>query len=284
MTELIKKLSGHSGCSLELFQQNNSYFVRKTSGSSFYNTRLKKQLLKQRSFRSSELKTPKILGYGFNKDLFYFDMEYVSGTTLDIYAKNISLSEISHLIKLLFNSFNVKYSKKNPKSLEIFRNKIAALKNELHFRNESITQSFEILQKFNFSDIPNSFCCGDLTLENIIVTPNRQIYLIDFLDSFYESYLMDIAKLFQDLELGWSFRKTKIDFNTNLRLNIAKHSIRDKILNLENVDGERMLIAVYHILLLNVLRIYPYTTDKETLNFLDKSLLKVLSIIKDLSK
>lgn len=50
MMELVKTLSGHSGCNLYLYQDNNIYFVRKDSGKENYNRRLKKQFIKQRSF------------------------------------------------------------------------------------------------------------------------------------------------------------------------------------------------------------------------------------------
>ena len=47
-------------------------------------------------------------------------------------------------------------------------------------------------------------------------------------------------------------------------------------------DGQTYLITIYHILLLNILRIYPYTKDKLTLDFLDNSLFQVLENIKNL--
>lgn len=276
MTEFIKKLNGHSGCGLELYRRNDIFFVRKNAGVPTYNSRLKKQLVKQKKFdSSSKLKTPKILGYGMQNGLFYFDMEYISGTTLNKYMHNINIGEIEYLIDLLFSSLAISGAKKDEESDAIFKHKITDLENQLtRLKNPLVEQSLSILKVFDFSDMPKSFCCGDLTFENIIITPNHQIYLIDFLDSFYNSWLMDIAKLFQDLETGWSYRNSETNFNLNLRLNTAKQAIKNRILNLDN--GQKILITVYHILLLNILRIYPYSKDEKTINFLNDSLSKIL--------
>ena len=44
------KLNGHSGCKLELINDDGHIFVSKTSGSLEYNLRLRKQFKKQNSY------------------------------------------------------------------------------------------------------------------------------------------------------------------------------------------------------------------------------------------
>ena len=44
----IKKFVGHSGCQLNLYKDNGTFFLRKDAGSSSYNHRLKKQCAKQK--------------------------------------------------------------------------------------------------------------------------------------------------------------------------------------------------------------------------------------------
>ena len=142
-------------------------------------------------------------------------------------------------------------------------------------------QALEKLKAFDFSSVPISPCCGDLTLENIILSSSG-VYVIDLLDSFCNSWMIDVAKLLQDIDLGWSYRHKERDCNLNLRLTMAKQNLLDNLFLME--DGVKNIIVIYHILLLNVIRIYPYTSDKKTLQFLDNALEKVLTIIKTMEE
>ena len=92
--------------------------------------------------------------------------------------------------------------------------------------------------------------------------------------------MVDVAKLLQDIDLGWSYRHIKRDYNLNLRLGIAKQALIEDILQLEN--GKSLLRNIYYVLLLNVLRIYPYTHDEETMNFLNEATEKVLNTIESM--
>jgi hypothetical protein len=54
-------------------------------------------------------------------------------------------------------------------------------------------------------EIPVGLCHGDLTLANVLFTIRQQKYvLVDFLDSFIETPIADLAKLRQEHRLGWS--------------------------------------------------------------------------------
>lgn len=280
MIELIKSLSGHSGCNLNLYKdiEKDRIFLRKDAGLISYNKRLKKQFIKQKEFNMKRVKTPKIFDYGINdKGIFYFDMEYINGITLSEYMKQIKIKEIVDLITLLFDSLPINQASFSLNAKDIFQNKISDLANKLNISNKKIKNSLEILKNYDFSEVPTSLCCGDLTLENIIINARGEVYLIDLLDSFYNSWMIDIAKLLQDLELGWSYRNLDRDFGLNLRLATAKQALIDNILSLNN--GKEKLTTIYHILLLNVLRIYPYIQDELTLNFLDNSIDYILENI-----
>ena len=115
------------------------------------------------------------------------------------------------------------------------------------------------------SHVPYSFCHGDLTFTNIIFHPNR-LYFIDFLDSFIDSYLVDFAKLKQDLYYCWNLRVQKID---NLRI----HQIYSYIWqNLESRYSNHLNTMAFKIIdAMNLLRIKPYLTDESY-----RSILKIL--------
>ena len=94
--------------------------------------------------------------------------------------------------------------------------------------------------------------------------------------------MIDVAKLLQDLELHWSYRYKNIDFNLAMRLAVAKETLLENIIEHDNTGNKIKII--YHILLLNVLRIIPYTKDIETADFLKSSLHKVIDVIKQMEK
>lgn len=275
--EHIKDLSGHSGCGLSLYKQDGNIFVRKFSGSKDYNQRLKSQCLKQCRFRLEKIKTPQVYKYGIDENgLFYFDMEFVNGTTCSSYMNSIKIKDIVHLVDLLFEELPINNSYSCDIADQIFKEKIRSLRDKWYTYNSIVKSAFDKLDKFSFKDVPLSTCCGDLTLENIIISSSG-IYVIDLLDSFYNSWMIDVAKLLQDIDLGWSYRHQKRDFNLNLRLATAKQAIFDNILSMP--DGKKILINIYYILLLNVLRIYPYTKDDETFKFLDNATEQVINTI-----
>ena len=267
VSKIIKNLNGHSGCKIDLATDGNDIYVTKMSASKEYNFRLKKQYQKQRKFVNSQrVLAPRIYNCGYHNELFYFNMEYLKSKTLAEYMQDISIIEIADYIKCLFDFLYWKEGRICNNTSQIFLKKIENLRILLP-QDNNINDAFNLLESFNWNQVPKSPCHGDLTLENILITQDKKLYLIDFLDSFYNSWMMDIAKLLQDLELRWSFRYKVIDSNTELRLLVAKEALIEEILKIEN--GSEKLNIIYHILLLNIIRIYPYAKDCVTINFLN---------------
>lgn len=278
--EFVKSLSGHSGCQLKLYKENDVFFIRKDAGNIYYNNRLKKQCAKQKWFKLDSVKAPKVFRYGYDdKNLFYFDMEFINGISMSEYMNQIKIKEIVDLMGLLFKSLPIKQSVIADKSDRIFKEKILSLCKTCDINNQLILKSLNKLKEFNFKNVPLSACCGDLTLENIILSSSG-IYIIDLLDSFYNSWMIDVAKLLQDIDLGWAYRHQERNYNLNLRLATAKQALLDNLYAMEN--GEQNVIIIYYILLLNVLRIYPYAKDQTTILFLNNSLEHILNSINEM--
>lgn len=271
-------LSGHSGCHVVLCEDESHVYVRKMSSGKNYNDRLKKQAYKQEIFQSRFIKVPKVLRSGETEEgLYYFDMEYISGITLAEHMRTIETGKIRGLVDALMQYIMTNTDRKEAADERIFFDKIRSLKlNLARMENLTVDKALDVLETHSWKNFEKSACHGDLTLQNILVK-DGQLFFIDFLDSFYDCWLLDIATLLQDVQVLWSYRKWKIiDMNTLIHLIIFRDILMDKIRTLN--DG-KWIQEVFYALLLKLLRIYPYTTDAKTLQFLNNKTTAVLSMI-----
>ena len=275
----ITGLGGHSGCQILLCEtddKNNKVFVRKVSSSKEYNERLIIQAEKQRKFSFPNIKSPSVINDGYTSaGLYFFDMDYIQGITLAEYMKYIRIVDIRRIVETIVSEI-VQYSEINPvNEQKAFVDKIKSLKVKLQGKNEIIDESLELLSAHSWKNFVSTNCHGDLTLENIIVKDN-QLYFIDFLDSFYDSWILDISTLMQDVQTLWAYRNDdEININTVLRLMV----FRDILMNTVKKISPDNYLEVYYALLLKLLRIFPYTKDKQTFSFLVKKTKSIVEII-----
>ena len=274
------KLIGHSGCKLEIEEREDRLLVIKTSKNIEYNDRLKVQASKQKNFRHDFFKVPAVFfEENGDVDLYRFGMEYINGLTLSDHFRKIAISDIEKIVQKFLKMVPNEYEF-DSKAKDIFTNKITELEKKIEVSGDkTLSEAFEILKNSNWEHCIAGDCHGDMTLENIIYN-GENFYLIDFLDSFYDSWMIDFAKILQDVECKWSYRHDgQIDENLEIRLLIFKQMILDKLLSLEN--GKQILKTIYTILLINLLRIIPYTKDEYTKNYLLNEIKNVLNKVKE---
>lgn len=276
----LKDLTGHSGCKVELYDKNGRFVVKKTSKSTTYNCRLHQQCLKQIKYKNQFFCKPQVYSFGYDNDLFVFEMEYINGIGFHEYFRTLDISKIKSIAELLIQNI-ISLSPGAKVSNKKILQKIEYLNNKIRQKNNNITNAIELLKNFKWDLFYLSDCHGDLTFENIIYR-NNSFYLIDFLDSFTSSWLIDIAKLLQDFEIYWSYRYSTIDENIKLRCHLMKNLIINEILLMEN--GQSLVITIYHILLLNLLRIIPYIENRPTAQLVDYGIKKTITIINQLIK
>ena len=268
-------LTGHSGCKIYLMEdENRRHFVRKFSKNINYNERLKLQCEKQKNFHNLMIQAPKVISCGKNEEgLFYFDMEYVHGITLAEYIKRIKVNEIQEIVNILtqqMKHFNYRGYEDNSK---IFCNKIEDLYKKIN--NPLMRTGLDILSEHNWKNFPHTFCHGDLTLENIIICQGN-FYFIDFLDSFYDCFILDVATLLQDVQCMWYYRFEKdLDVNVKIRLMIFRDLLLKKM-SAYNISKDDILCA----LLLKLIRIYPYANDETTIEFLNRNVDYTIKLLK----
>ncbi|MFR2318875.1 MAG: phosphotransferase [Enterocloster sp.] len=277
----ITDLGGHSGCKILLCEKNNNeIFVRKISSDKNYNKRLAVQAKKQETYSNPNIKVPKVLQTGYTDDgLFYFDMEYVQGITMAEYIKTIEIGKVRSICESIVNNIVSRDSENTDVDESIFTTKIASLKEKLQPQNNPvINDAIELLNKHSWKRFRKTQCHGDLTLENIIVKDN-QLYLIDFLDSFYDCWIMDISTIMQDVQTMWSYRHDEeAEINTKLRLLVFRDILMDTVKRVSPED----YLEVYYALLLKLIRIFPYTKDKETYDFLNDKTKSIINIIREM--
>ena len=140
-----------------------------------------------------------------NSGHYYFDMEYIHGNTLAEYFKSIEISKVGEVVRKIITGMS-ETSKDGVVEEERFTNKITELGGQLFaLDNDVVNKALGLLKKHDWSLFSGSYCHGDLTLENIIIR-NNDVYLIDFLDSFYDCWILDMGTLLQDAQLLWSYR------------------------------------------------------------------------------
>lgn len=279
MENIIKNLGGHSGCKIFLMEDSKGIFVRKVSSDVDYNKRLQAQMKKQSGFQNDIIKAPLVLNNGLNGDgLFYFDMEYIHGITLSRGIITENISDVDGIVLKIINALQAMDYKEMAEidTKKAFIDKITDLKLKLNEQMDlNLEKAFNYLLSFPWEKIPGSSCHGDLTFENIILK-NGNIYLIDFLDSFYDSWLLDISTLLQDSFMFWSYKEQKeLDTNLLIRLKVFKNLLEDKV---GEISGEYVK-QIHALLLLKLIRIYPYVEEEYVNNFLGSSIRKMLNVV-----
>jgi hypothetical protein len=261
MTHIIRNKfdGGLSGCKLELL---NNTTLRKYSSSPEYNSRLLKQVDKQNFFYNLILKnidTPKVLSV--NKDSF--DMDYVPALSFYDFFSSASVENIEFVIETLFGYFDFISSRFRMVDVtDEILNKLNSLMPRSHHKNfirhlKKIVESESIV-------VPNTFCHGDLTFNNILFHPNR-LFFIDFLDSYVDSFLCDLVKIKQDLYYLWSL---KIQNLSSVRMIQTYRYIWEKLESRYEYYIEKISFDVLDAI--NILRIEPYLTNPQQTIILNK--------------
>ena len=268
------KLIGHSGCDVRLIEGHKS-FVRKTSKDIDYNKRLIRQCQKQKNYSGF---VPKILSEGYDNNLYYFDMEFIRGESVASLLRHCLVTEIENICDLLIDIIKENRATRYIiKSESTINRKIKNTHSIIKEHNDVINEVTGFLMGHDWTEIECSNSHGDLTFENIIYSyDDKKYYLIDFLDLFYDTWIADVSKIFQDLIVGWSFRNEHINENTKIRILLLNKKF---VVELSKFLNKKTWTDIYSYLLLDLLRIIPYITEDETYEFVIGSMKSILKYI-----
>ena len=165
------------------------------------------------------------------------DMEYIHGLDIKTYLKS---HQPVRLLQFLVDVIEKSNSNAVIKDYTlIYKAKLA----EIDFSLLPFTAE-ELIAKLP-TRLPQSNYVGDLTLENIIYTEDG-FYLIDCATIEYDSYIFDIAKLRQDLDLRWFTRNS--DLVLDVKTNYISQQLRERYPESNND----------YLLILMLLRVYKH--------------------------
>lgn len=278
------EVKGHSGCQIDVIREGREIFVYKSSRDPKYLDRLTLQAEKQKAAAIPELqhiRVPKVHEIIRTDELVSVKMDYVYSRNFVEFFEQAGFEQVNYLIEAL-----IKYLE-----LEIEQSRLSTVK------RETVTEKFEDVKKKTLSNrhlegddeikeilsksqkvfdespdmlMPVGICHGDLTFSNILFNGNNY-YLIDFLDSFIESPLLDIVKLRQDTAWLWSQLMYVHPFDT-IRLRIAFSKIDNELDSYFRGKYEWYVRYYKPLQLMNFLRILQYAHEPKVIAYLKNTL------------
>ena len=274
------EVKGHSGCNIDVVRENNKLYVYKSSNNLGYLNRLELQGLKQRdaSFNMDipGISVPIISEIHKTDSSVTLKMNYVYSKNFVNYFEYAGFEQITNFINAMrkFLIYEIRNSTMGTVKGSVLKEKFIDVKNKTLsnpvLKNDSeiiaiIDKSEHIFNSVKDMQMPIGKCHGDLTFSNILFSDNNY-HLIDFLDSFVESPLLDIVKLRQDSAYLWSQLMYSGNCDT-IRLKIIAKKIDSEIDKFASqFDWYNDNYKIFQ--LMNFLRILQYAKDTVVINYL----------------
>lgn len=282
------EVKGHSGCHIEIVNDGNQLYVEKSTDHSEYVPRLKEQALKQeRAFSKTlqHIKIPEIYEIKESKSNLRIKMEYVYSKNYINYFEDSGFDDIRYFLKSLKGYIDDEIQNSPVTSIDsnIILNKfndvsIKCKNNPLLKNDREIVEMLDKASKVCLNlpskiNIPMGTCHGDLTFSNILFNGNNY-FLIDFLDSFIETPLMDIIKIRQDSCYCWSQLMYTEELD-KIRLKIISEKI-DKDID-DYYKRYDWYNKYYHCLqIMNFFRVLQYANEEKVVSYLKKIIISLL--------
>lgn len=278
-------VKGHSGCNIDIINNGDSLYISKSTFDPKYVNRLYLQAKKQQEASKNtyqHIRIPQIFAIDKANDHLTIKMEYVYSKNFVDYFEDAGFDNINYFVKALkiFIDSEIEHSVIQEVDTSTIRLKFEDVckkcgdnpyinkDSEIKSLLESCGKIFNQLPKQ--IKIPIGQCHGDLTFSNILFNGNNY-YLIDFLDSFIESPLIDLVKIRQDSKYEWSQLMYRGELDS-VRLSIISQKIDLEINKYYSFyNWYNKFYAVFQ--LMNFLRILQYAKEEKVIVYL-KNVLK----------
>ena len=210
-------VKGHSGYAIDIVREGVDLYIYKRSAKGEKASRLIKQAQKQEKaslIPHKGFQIPTILGIEQNEQGVSVKMPYVYSHNFMEYFESAGFEQITYFIHTLQHFIEEELAASPLQTIpaETIRSKFLSVRRVIesnpHIPQDEglialLDQSQQLILNIPRWELPVGTCHGDLTFSNILFTANTY-YLIDFLDSFIESPLLDVVKLRQDSAHIWS--------------------------------------------------------------------------------
>ena len=282
------KIKGHSGCDIDVVREARDLFVYKSTHDVKYIPRLINQAKKQEqaaSYEYQHIRVPQIFDVHSSDSMAFIKMEYVYSKNFIEYFEHAGFEQIKYLIKALeyFIEKEIAASQMTVIPQRVFTDKFFDVKKKT-LGNSALNGDTEVTHILNESEsifstidsmcLPVGRCHGDLTFSNILFNGNNY-YLIDFLDSFIESPMLDIVKLRQDTAYRWSQRMYIKSFDS-VRLRIVSEKIDHDIDEYFKTHYGWYRDYYKPLQVMNFLRILQYAHEPRVIEYLKRVIISLL--------
>lgn len=258
---------GQSNSEFSLKSTDNGIVIRKRSPQ---NHRMKLQYNKHLlalNLRMDPILVPKIFS---SFEDFSYEMEIIHGVPLGVALNSLNLVDMKNISNLFLCYFENIFSR-SKNSTQIDQKLLFKIQNMKKFyaesNNDICERAWEILLKnHNQISIPEGWNHGDFSYENILVTNSnnqKKLYAVDFLDSPFESPLIDLGRFWLDLNFGW----WGTNFSPSPTWSINNLIIKNDLISLLN-EFDISEQALSYFTLFSSLRILPYTKSPVRIAYL----------------
>tara|TARA_R110002020_G_scaffold60591_1_gene163973 strand:- start:408 stop:1205 length:798 start_codon:yes stop_codon:yes gene_type:complete len=264
-------IEGHSGCEISV----RGAILEKSSAGRYPIDRLQKQSEKQIAFSKGCFEgvlVPEIYSTKKINNNFIIEMEYLSCLNAIQYLNRAGKEQLDVLANTLF-----KFIKNNVTNSETIRvdGSVVSKKFESVKKTSRINNLDHIFEKYYTDELelPVGLCHGDLTLSNILFSQDsNEIVLIDFLDSFIESPIVDIAKIRQDTRHKWStfIHTERHDKN---KIEISLEYLDEKLNSMLSTFSFYKYYKLFQFM--NLIRILPYSRNQKTTDYLMREICSI---------
>lgn len=261
---------GYSGCEVRLGNWGRGLCVEKRA-SGPYCARLDRQITRQAQARRANtlpfVRIPEVYDTQWTLDGgFMARMEYLLFPDCLRSFATVSRPQIDHTVQLLITyvEANIAASPLQEILRARFCDKLDQIEATLA-RTDQLTSYRGLIQSVRRRlptralVLPIGRAHGDLTLSNVMVSSDgSQLGLLDFLDGYLDSPLVDIAKLRQDTQFHWSLEIIEGPVDRPRVVPILRYMDRMLLAHFERYEWVRRHLDL--IQAINLLRIAPYVS------------------------
>ena len=284
-------IQGHSGCDIAIVHEDNELFIHKSTHDAGYVPRLVNQANKQIAASRIEyqnIRVPKIFEVEQSESEATIKMEYIYSRNYIEHFEQAGFEQVKYLIGAIKYFIDLEISNSTMQTVpsSVLTDKMAdvdrKVEKNVHLKDDAeaqelVRRSVDVMNGVGDMTMPVGMCHGDLTFSNILFNGNNY-YLIDFLDSFIESPLLDIVKIRQDTAYLWSTLMYNKPFD-KVRLSIISEKI-DGAIDEYFAEKYQWYRDYYMPLqLMNFLRILQYGHDEKVIAYLKRIISSQLALL-----